>query len=169
MVKSSPLGLRWRSHAVFILSTVAIGQFTDLFLYGMMIPVLPFLLHDRLDLPRQAIQSNVSQLLAAFSAASLVFSVPAGWLADWTTSRQTPYLLGLLFLMAATISLTFAESFLVLFLSRVLQGLSAAVVYATGLAMVIDTVGPNSLGRTLGTVGWKHQILQMILLALLTY
>jgi MFS family permease len=169
MVKSAPLGLHWRSHTAFILSTVALGQFTDLFLYGLMVPVLPFLLHDRLDLPREAIQSNVSLLLAAFSCASLVFSVPAGWLADWTTSRQAPYLLGLLFLMAATITLTFAESFLALFISRVLQGLSAAVVYATGLAMVIDTMGPNSLGRTLGTVGWRHQVLQVILLAPLTY
>jgi MFS family permease len=169
MAKSPAAGLQWRSHPIFILSTVAIGQFTDLFLYGLMIPVLPFLLRDRLDVPPNAIQGHVSLLLAAFSAGSLVFSVPAGWLADWTTNRQTPYLLGLVSLMAATIALTFAQSFLLLFVSRVLQGLSAAVVYATGLAMAIDTVGPNSLGRTLGTVGGRRQVLHVILLAPQTY
>lgn len=39
-----------------------------------------------------------------------------------------------------------------LVLSHILQGLSASVVYATRLAMVIDTVAIERLGRTIGTV-----------------
>ena len=30
-----PIGLGWRSHTLFIITTVGIGLFTDLFLYGL--------------------------------------------------------------------------------------------------------------------------------------
>jgi MFS family permease len=160
MVGSSPTGLWWRAHPIFILLTVAIGQFSDIFLYGMVLPVLPYLLRDRLGLPLITIQSHVSVLLAAFSAASLVFAVPAGWMVDWMATRQRPYLIGIIALTAATILFATAENFSLLFVSRVLQGLSAAVVSAAGLAMVIDTMGCKNLGKTLGTVCGKHDISQ---------
>jgi MFS family permease len=142
----------WRSHPTFLLSTVAIGQFTDIFLYSIVLPVLPFLLQHRLHLDPEDVQSQVSRLLACFSAASLFFSIPAGWLADWVSTRRSLYLSGLLVLMLATIIFALAKTFWLLALSRVLQGLSAAIVNATGLAMVVDTVGSRRLGATLGTV-----------------
>jgi MFS family permease len=145
-------GLQWRSHPTFILFTVAIGQFIDLFLYSIVLPVLPFLLQDRLHLDPKDVQSQVSILLACFSAASLMFSIPAGWLADWMPTRRTPYLAGLMVLMIATVMFAVARTFWLLAMSRVLQGLSAAIVNATGLAMVVDTVGSKRLGTTMGTV-----------------
>ena len=36
-----PAGLSWRSNTFFIVSTVAVGLFTDLFLYGLIVPILP--------------------------------------------------------------------------------------------------------------------------------
>jgi MFS family permease len=122
----------------------------------MAMPVLPYLLRNRLGLPVDIIQSHVSVLLAAFSAATLVFAVPAGWLVDWMASRRHPYLIGLLALIVATIMFASAESITLLFVSSVLQGLSAAFVAAAGLAMVIDTTGFKNLGKTLGTVCSKQ-------------
>jgi len=46
-----PAGLQWRSHTLFITTTVGTGAFTDLFLYGLIVPVLPFLLKDRVHTP----------------------------------------------------------------------------------------------------------------------
>jgi len=134
------------------LSTVAIGQFSDCFLYVIAIPVLPYLLRDRLGFNEDKIQSYVSVLLAAFSGASLLFGVPAGLLVDLTTTRRLPYLLALIALTAATVMFAYAEHFVWLFVSRVLQGLSASVVYVAAMAMVVDTTGSNNLGKTLGTV-----------------
>lgn len=147
-----PRGLRWRSSTTFIVATVAIGLFTDLFLYGLVVPVLPFMLHDRIDIPQHEVQGYVSGLLAAYAGASCLFSVPAGWIADRTKARQTPFLAGLTALLAATILLALGRSIAVLVLARVLQGLSAAVVWTVGLAMVLDTVGPENLGKMVGTV-----------------
>ncbi|KAI1441271.1 MFS transporter-like protein [Annulohypoxylon stygium] len=147
-----PLLLPQRSSTLFILTTVAIGLFTDLFLYGLVVPVLPFLLQTRLSIPSSEIQSYVSNLLAAYAGASVISSVPAGWIADWTGARRGPFLGGLAALLAATVMLAFGRSVAVLFVARVLQGVSAAVVWTVGLAMVLDTVGPQNLGKVIGSI-----------------
>jgi len=147
-----PIALKWRSNTLFILATVAIGLFTDLFLYGLIVPVLPFVLQDRIGVPENEVQSHVSALLAAYAGASVLFSLPAGWLADRTDARQTPFLAGLAALLAATILLAFGQSIAVLVIARVLQGTSAALVWTVGLAMVLDTVGPENLGKVFGSI-----------------
>ncbi|ORY68176.1 major facilitator superfamily domain-containing protein [Pseudomassariella vexata] len=147
-----PRGLRWRSSTTFIIATVAVGLFTDLFLYGLVVPVLPFMLRNRMSIPDEEIQSYVSSLLAAYAGASVVSAVPAGWIADRTDSRQTPFLSGLAALLAATIMLASGDSIAVLVVARILQGISAAVVWTIGLAMVLDTVGPQDLGKVIGSI-----------------
>ena len=147
-----PLGLRWRSSTFFIVSTVAVGMLTDLSLYCLIIPVLPFMLHDRLGIPHSELQAYSSGLLAVFAAASFLFSPIAGIIADQTSTRQMPFLLGLLALLASTILLAVGQSIPVIALARVLQGMSGAVVWTIGLAICLETVGPSKLGTTIGTV-----------------
>ncbi|KAI0444682.1 major facilitator superfamily domain-containing protein [Xylaria telfairii] len=149
---SPPWALSWRSNSLFIIATVAVGLFTDLFLYGLVVPVLPFMLQSRLSIPENETQSYVSSLLSVYAGASVVSSLPAGWIADRTNSRQTPFLSGLAALLAATIMLALGRSIAVLVLARVLQGVSAAVVWTIGLAMVLDTVGPQNLGKVIGSI-----------------
>lgn len=131
---------------------MGIGLFTDLFLYGLVVPVLPFLLRDRIHLEPAQIQSHVSGLLAAYAGASVLFSPPAGIIADRVSSRQLPFVLGLAALLVATLLLLLGQTVAVLALARILQGISAAVVWTVGLALVLDTVGPNNLGKTIGSV-----------------
>lgn len=151
-----PLGLSWRSSKLFILTTVGIGMFTDLFLYNLITPVFPFLLRDRLGIPRSEIQSTVSNLLAIYAACSLVFSPIAGVIADKTSTRQIPFLGGLISLFIGTSLLAVAPTIPFVILARVLQGLSAAVVWTLGLAMCLETVGPKNLGTTIGTVSERR-------------
>ncbi|KAM3537661.1 hypothetical protein ARSEF1564_009421 [Beauveria bassiana] len=61
-----PWGHRWRSARPFVIATVGIGLFSDLFLYGIVVPVIPFLLRDRLGVDDDdAIQTQTSRQLAA--------------------------------------------------------------------------------------------------------
>ncbi|KAK4544939.1 hypothetical protein LTR36_003844 [Oleoguttula mirabilis] len=147
-----PAGLQWRSNTVFIVATVAVGLFTDLFLYGLVVPILPYMLEDRVGLPPDRIQSNVSGLLAAYAGASVVSSPIAGILADRLPSRQAPFLLSLLALLGATIMLFLGTTLPVLIVSRMLQGVSAAFVWTIGLALCLETVGPENLGKTIGSI-----------------
>lgn len=147
-----PYGLQWRSNTYFIVGTVAVGLFTDLFLYGLIVPILPFMLQDRVGLPKDQVQSHVSGLLAAYAAASVVFSPIAGVLADRISTRQAPFLLGLTALLGATVLLFLGNTVPVLALARVLQGISAAFVWTIGLALCLETVGPENLGKTIGSI-----------------
>ncbi|KAH8673281.1 MFS transporter-like protein [Xylariales sp. PMI_506] len=147
-----PWGLRWRSSTFFIVATVSIGLFTDLFLYVLVVPVMPFVLRDRLSIPDNEVQSYVSALLAVYAGVQLLFSVPIGWLADQTTSRRLPFLVGLTALFTSTVLFTWGRNIAVLMVARAFQGMSAAVVWTVGLAMVLDTVGTNNLGTTMGTI-----------------
>jgi MFS family permease len=150
--ESPPWGLRWRASTLFIVATVAVGLFTDLFLYGLIVPILPFMLRDRVDLPEDKVQSYVSAMLAAYAGASVICSLPAGIVADRVQTRQVPFLSGLAALLAATLLLALGQSIPVLMVARVLQGTSSAFVWTVGLAMVLDTVGPGDLGKTIGSV-----------------
>ncbi|KAK5259742.1 hypothetical protein LTR40_005398 [Exophiala xenobiotica] len=127
-------------------------MFTDLFLYGLVVPVLPFMLKERVHIPDGKIQSYVSGLLAAYAGASVIFSIPVGVIADRTNARQLPFLCGLAALLAATLMLAFGNNIAMLVIARLLQGTSAAVVWTVGLAMVLDTVGPENLGKVIGTI-----------------
>ncbi|KAL1798756.1 hypothetical protein ACET3X_002793 [Alternaria dauci] len=148
-----PRGLRWRSHPLFIVFTVGMGAFVDLFLYGLIVPVLPFLLKDRLSLPDSQIQSTISSLLAVYAAASCAMSPIAGILADkWSSSRQLPFLAGLILLLLSTVLLALGRSVAALAIARFLQGASGGVVWTIGIALVIETVGNENLGKTMGTI-----------------
>jgi len=147
-----PAGLQWRSNTLFIVSTVAVGLFTDLFLYGLVVPILPYMLQDRVGLPEERIQSHVSGLLAAYAGASVLFSPLAGVMADRTSTRQGPFLLGLTALLLATVMLFVGTTVPVLVIARILQGISAAFVWTIGLALCLETVGPENLGKTIGSI-----------------
>ncbi|KAF1839417.1 MFS general substrate transporter [Decorospora gaudefroyi] len=150
---SPPRGLKWRSHPLFIVFTVGMGAFVDLFLYGLIVPVLPFLLKDRINIPDSQIQSTISNLLAVYAAASCAASPIAGILADtFSSSRKLPFLLGLFLLLLSTILFALGRSVAVLAIARFAQGASGGVVWTIGIAIVIETVGQENLGKTMGTI-----------------
>lgn len=82
----------------------------------------------------------------------MFFSPIAGVLADKMSTRQAPFLFGLSTLLGATVLLFLGRSIEVLLVARVLQGISGAVVWSIGMALCIETVGPDNLGKSIGTV-----------------
>jgi MFS family permease len=55
-------------------------------------------------------------------------------------------------LVFATVLLAVGQSVAILAVARFLQGASGGVVWTIGLAIVIETVGQENLGKTMGTV-----------------
>ena len=103
MTKAALWGVRWRSKTSFIITTVALGSFTDLFLYGLPVPLLLYILEDRLHLPATKVQSHSSSLLAAHAISTVIFCPIAGIPTDKFSGRKLPYLTGVLVLLLATI------------------------------------------------------------------
>lgn len=76
-----------------------------------------------------------------------------GWYADRLTSRRIPFLSGLLVIGAATIMIWLAPNIAVQIVARFLQGLSSAIVWVTGLAMIADCVDEKEIGQYVGYLG----------------
>jgi MFS family permease len=66
--------------------------------------------------------------------------------------------MGLVILGGATVMLCIGTSIAILVVGRLLQGLSAAVVWTTGLALLVDTVGQEEIGQTMGIISMAYSI-----------
>ncbi|KAL2406957.1 putative MFS-type transporter C18.02 [Exophiala dermatitidis] len=147
-----PICLEFRSSKVFILFAVCWSVFTDIFLYGVIVPVVPFALQDRVHVSHHDTQHWVSVLLAVYAAALLFFAPIFGWVADRTHSRRTPLLLGLIVLAGSTLMLCLGRTIPILVVGRLLQGASASVVWTVALALLADTVKEEEAGQAIGYV-----------------
>lgn len=77
----------------------------------------------------------------------------AGYIADRVQSRRWPFLLGLVALGAATALLCVGTTLGLWIAGRIFQGMSAAVVWTVGLALLVDTIGKEDLGQAMGYAG----------------
>ena len=128
----------------------------DIFLYGVIIPVIPFSLVERAHVQPHDVQHWVSGLLAVYGAGLLFASPICGWLADRSSSRRLPFLVGLLLLAGSTVMLCVGTSIGILVAGRLLQGASAAIVWTVGLALLVDTVGKGQVGEAMGIVSLSY-------------
>lgn len=79
-----------------------------------------------------------------------VYEVVFGWVGDRLPRRRPLFLSGLLMLLVATTLLAFGRRIVVLVLGRILQGLSAAMVWTSGLALLTDIFGQERYGEAVG-------------------
>lgn len=69
-----PVFLEQRSSRGFITATVAVAVFTDIFLYAVIVPVMPFAISERCDIPPDRVQYWITVLVAVYGAATLLGS-----------------------------------------------------------------------------------------------
>ena len=162
-LSSSPPPLwKLRSSRCFIITVICFACFTDIFLYGIIVPVIPFALLTRVHIPQDHVQHWNSILFAVYAAALTAFSPFCGWLADFYKSRRLPYIGGLFALAGATVMLCVGNSLTLLVLGRIVQGIAAAVVTTVGLALLVDTVGHGDIGQASGWVSISISIAYLV-------
>ncbi len=81
-----------------------------------------------------------------------------GWFADRTTSRRIPLLLGLIAVGGSTALLCAGTSLALLLAGRVLQGMSGAVVWTVGLALISDSIEKEDMGQAMGYIALSMSI-----------
>ncbi|KAH1494265.1 hypothetical protein KXV92_002417 [Aspergillus fumigatus] len=139
-----PILLELRSSKVFVIFVVTFATFTDILLYGLIVPVTPTALHERVGLSEDDEQSWTSILLALYGAALLAASP------DRIESRRWPLLIGLVALGASTALLCVGTTLGLWIAGRLFQGVAAAVVWTVGLALLVDTIEKEALGEAMG-------------------
>jgi MFS family permease len=91
-----------------------------------------------------------SILLACYAGGLLVTSPVCGFLIDYFASPRLPFVLGLVALAGSTALLCIGSSTSILLLGRVLEGVSGAVIWTSGTALIVDTVGETEVGNVIG-------------------
>ncbi|KAL4265133.1 Major Facilitator Superfamily Vesicular Transporter [Pleurotus pulmonarius] len=147
MLDISSWGAKWRSSYWFVTGVVGLGIITDLLVYSIVIPVMPFHLES---LGYANVSSLTGWLLFAYSGGLVVSTIPTAMLSERYNSRKAPLLWGLLFLIGSQIMLMEAPNYPVMVVARILQGLSSSMVWVVGLALLCDCTPKEVIGRQLG-------------------
>jgi len=128
--------------AALVVVTVAI--FTDMLLYGLVVPILPGYAAS-MGVPEWAI----GVLFGSYAFTLLLTTPLFGALAD-RVGRRGPMMWGLFGLMAATLLFAFATNYMTLLVARGLQGVAAAATWTAGLALLADAFPSQARGRIMG-------------------
>ncbi|KZT23837.1 MFS general substrate transporter [Neolentinus lepideus HHB14362 ss-1] len=142
-----PWGLGWRSSTWFATLVVGFGVCTDLIVYSIVIPVFPFRLEQ---LGYTGVSALVGYILFAYSGGLVISTLPIAMFCERYDTRQTPFVLGMLFLVGSQILLMEAPAYWVMCLARIIQGVSSSVVWVVGLALLCENVPEAHVGRQLG-------------------
>ncbi|KAF7967037.1 hypothetical protein HWV62_35996 [Athelia sp. TMB] len=120
-----PRGLKWRASPWFVTLIVGAGVATDLLIYSIVIPVLPFRLES---LGYTKVSSLTGWLLFAYSGGLVLSTIPIALYSERYAQRWWPLISGLVVLLAAQILLMEAPNY----------------------AVICDTTPEKNVGRQLG-------------------
>ncbi|WP_311518990.1 MFS transporter [Paenibacillus albidus] len=126
------------------LLVVGLAVFTDMMIYGVVVPILPQYASSLGASPAQ-----IGILFGSYGIALLLASPLFGLLSD-RIGRKGPLLWGLLGLAATTLLFLAADSFWQLVAARALQGVAAAATWTAGLALVADVYPAAERGKAMG-------------------
>ncbi|GIN70289.1 tetracycline resistance MFS efflux pump [Bacillus sp. J14TS2] len=126
------------------LFVVTLAIFTDMLLYGMIVPILPDYA-ENLGLS----QTAIGILFGSYAAALLITTPVFGVISD-KFGRRGPMLWGIFGLTIATLLFAFANSFWLLLICRILQGIAAAATWTAGLALLADFYPSKDRGKVMG-------------------
>ena len=92
---------------------------------------------------------TVGWLVTGYTLAVAAFSVPFGRIAD-ITCRKTVLVTGIAIFVACCIAAVFSVSVSMLIISRIIQGIGAAMIFSTNTAVLIDSFSQKRRGQMLG-------------------
>ena len=124
----------------------------DIFLYALIIPLCPFILQERSHVAAAKVAFWTSIMLAAYGGTFLLTAPVIGLIADRWRCRRGLLWFGLVILTGSTGVLYVATSLALLTVARALQGISAAIIWVVGLALLAQTAEAPKVGEALGTV-----------------
>ncbi|KAM4065567.1 major facilitator superfamily protein [Hirsutella rhossiliensis] len=137
-----------------VLVVVCAAVFTDIYLYGLLEPVLPFTLPSGLG-HRKAEWQNGRHIARSVLPRPLSREPHLRPLRRLHVLATAAFLIGLLALAAATLLLCLSKTMALIAVGPVLQGVSAATCWEIGLALLADTT-KDRMGWASGGAGeWK--------------
>ncbi|OQD84367.1 hypothetical protein PENANT_c013G06320 [Penicillium antarcticum] len=136
----STWGRHWRSSAWFIVTAIVIALFTDTFLNSFIVPILPYMLENRISLDPSRTQSIITWLFFESAAVSVVLRMPLAHFADKSASKRKWFMWALVIALTGTIATAASSSLAVLFVSRFVQAFANSIMWVVGYSTLAATV-----------------------------
>ncbi|WVQ77402.1 hypothetical protein IAR50_007087 [Cryptococcus sp. DSM 104548] len=144
-----PWGEQWRHSPWFITFVVTFGLTVDMIACSIIVPVLPYRLEE---LGYSDVSTLTSWLLLAFSAGMLVCTFPVAYLFHKYPYRRWPLVVAVIGMILSTVLFMLGRPYWTMVLSRTFVGVSSAVIWTVGFALLCENVEPRHVGRQLGFV-----------------
>ncbi|PBK69466.1 MFS general substrate transporter [Armillaria solidipes] len=142
-----PWGWKWRSSYWFVTFVVWLGVATDLLVYSIVIPVVPFQLEE---LGYKHPASLTGWLLFAYSGGVAIATIPVAVWSEKYDARKLPLVAGVFIIIGSQIMFMEAPVYWLMCLARTLQGIGSTMIWVVGLALLCDEAPPELVGRQLG-------------------
>ncbi|KAK0730107.1 major facilitator superfamily domain-containing protein [Lasiosphaeris hirsuta] len=136
----------------FLVALAKFAAFTDIFLSGLVIPLIPSIIESRLHVPHEQVQILTSVLISAHGGAFAAVSPLMPFLTRQGASVWLVFVGGLACATLSFLLLQFHFSLLALVLSRALQGLAAAAATGACSGLVVAATGPAAETNTLSWI-----------------
>ncbi|KAF9205080.1 hypothetical protein BGZ49_004475 [Haplosporangium sp. Z 27] len=120
--------------------------FTDMVVYGVVVPLLPIIVKERLG----GSSSDVGLLFACYAVGLLASTPFFAIMSDKYQNRRIPMMVGMLGLAVATVGFSLASNYWVLIVARIGQGSAGGASWTIGLGMLADVYPPDNLGVVMG-------------------
>lgn len=148
-IKLKPWSKEWmwevRGSMFVIVLTISLAVFTDIFIYAMIVPVVPFAFVDRMGVSPDAVQTQVSIALGVFSTGMIVAALVFGYVADRIKQRQTLMMGAIVVIIGCTLMICLAKTTALFFVGRFFQGFSGGLVWTVGLAIIADSADVSNM------------------------
>jgi len=129
-----------------LLALVCVVIFVDSLGYGVVVPVMPVYASE-LGIG----ELGLGMLFASYAMGNIVAALPFGLISDRLGRR--PFLVfGMLAMAGAFVLYAYSTTYITLFLSRFLDGITAAANWSVGLAIIADIYPAGERGKEMGTV-----------------
>ncbi|ANB12096.1 membrane transporter [Sugiyamaella lignohabitans] len=106
---------------------------------------MPFAFQTRLGIAEDQVQTWVSTSLAIYAAGVIVGSLVVGAISDKLGQRRAFMISGFVVMEGATCMLCFPKSLALYMVGRTLQGVSAAIAWGIGFAIISDSAEPDQV------------------------
>ncbi|KAI9281845.1 major facilitator superfamily domain-containing protein [Sporodiniella umbellata] len=154
---SNRLHLKWhkaRRSNSSIACVVALTLFTDMLVYGVVIPCLPLIVIKRLN----GDSTMVGFLFGCYAFGLLISTPVFAILSDKYRNRRYPMIGGMLGLIVSTLAFAVADTYVLLVLARTAQGVAGGASWTIGLGLLADVFPKKKLGVIMGTVLTAHTV-----------
>ncbi|KAL4929907.1 MFS transporter [Aspergillus undulatus] len=140
----------WRSSRKFMIATACVALFTETLLAGFPVPMLPYMLEERLHNEPSRTTVTTHNLLSLHGFVTIICSPVFAKLFDKTSNQKGPLFLSLGLCLAGTVLVAYTTTLWALYIGRVLQAVAGSAAWLVCTAMITESAADGRSGTMMG-------------------